>query len=145
LLLFQCKFTHIIHSTRSLTLSSIPNIPGFYLLYRAYSHYKAWSGSQHLELLVNKQLLKSQPSELLNEIYSAHSKLIQAPIELQEKESSDQSPLLPDEEVMFLNKESGSRIADAFDVNELGVEIERAVEQVEKKIQTEKDAKKQQP
>lgn len=114
------------------------------MLYRAYSHYVAWSGSQHLELLVNKQLLKPEPSTLLDDIYSARSKLLQAPIETDEKKTSDSSPLLPSDEVILLSKESGTKIADAFDVKELGVEIERAVEQVEKNIQTEKDAKKQQ-
>jgi hypothetical protein len=127
----------------NLTFLRIPNIPGFYLLFRAYSHYKAWSGSQHLEYLVDKQLVRPAPSELLDEIYASSSKLIEAPIETAEKEISDESALLLDDEVMFLNQESGSQIANAFDVKELGVEIERAIEQVEKKIKTEKEAKKQ--
>ncbi|ANZ74034.1 BA75_01224T0 [Komagataella pastoris] len=33
----------------------VPNIPGFYLAYRAYCHFKAYSGAKHLDLLLGEQ------------------------------------------------------------------------------------------
>ena len=37
-------------------------------------------------------------------------------------------------DTMFLNRKSGAAIAEAFEVKEMAVEIERAVEQVEKSL-----------
>lgn len=34
----------------------IPNIPGFYLVYRAYCNFKAYTGARHLDLLLKKHI-----------------------------------------------------------------------------------------
>src|ERR1700712_2230057 len=49
----------------------IPNIPGFYLLFRAWSHWKALYGAKHLEFLIQNNLVKTTPSPILDELYTA--------------------------------------------------------------------------
>ncbi|MCJ1286295.1 hypothetical protein MMC26_005640 [Xylographa opegraphella] len=48
----------------------LPNIPFFYLVWRAWSHWRAFSGSKHVEHLLQEGLIKSAPSDLLSRIYS---------------------------------------------------------------------------
>ncbi|KAI9739139.1 MAG: hypothetical protein M1834_007352 [Cirrosporium novae-zelandiae] len=54
-------------------LPIIPNIPGFYLTFRAWSHYRALRGSQHLEFLLNENLTYLSPSSTLATIYALSS------------------------------------------------------------------------
>lgn len=123
----------------------IPNIPFFYLVFRAYSHWKALSGSKHLEFILQNKLLKSVPSSELDEVYTAGlmypSREISrnAPVpsreqaedisNIIEKQTNDGS-----EDVMVLQRWNGKLIAERFKLSEMEVEIERAVEQVEQAI-----------
>lgn len=123
----------------------IPNIPFFYLVFRAYSHWKALSGSKHLEFILQNKLLKFVPSSELDEVYTAGlmypSREISrnAPVpsreqaedisNIIEKKTNDRS-----EDVMVLQRWNGKLIAERFKLSEMEVEIERAVEQVEQAI-----------
>lgn len=49
----------------------IPNLPFFYLVYRAWSHWRALSGSKHIQHLLNKNLISPTPSPILDELYAA--------------------------------------------------------------------------
>lgn len=49
----------------------IPNFPLFYVLWRAWSHYKAWRGATYLESLLKLGMITEKPSDALNDIYSA--------------------------------------------------------------------------
>lgn len=118
-----------------LTSNSIPNLPFFYLVYRAWSHWRAWSGSKHIEFLLDKNLLKGVPSTLLDDIYTASIKDAKADNSIIKTEgiaaspSGDESKSSPAES-MVLQKWNGKMIAEALAIPELEMEIERAVWQV---------------
>lgn len=49
----------------------LPNFPFLYLVFRAYSHYKALNGSRYLEFLIKKDMVDFKPSEELNRLYAS--------------------------------------------------------------------------
>ncbi|WRT68571.1 uncharacterized protein IL334_005549 [Kwoniella shivajii] len=51
----------------------IPNFPFFYVLWRAWSHYKAWRGALYLETLLKHGLIVEKESEELTKVYSSKS------------------------------------------------------------------------
>ena len=109
----------------------VPNIPGFYLLYRAYSHYRALYGARHLGFLVENKLVEPVPSTKLDELYATGRSGISA---TDGAETAERQLAAGEADVMLLNKDSGALISEAFETKEMGVEVERAVEQVEKVI-----------
>jgi len=114
----------------------IPNIPFFYLVFRAYSHWKALSGSKHIEFLLDKKLITTKPSLILDELYSSGKSPFNAsPV------SSGQTDSANAEEIMVLHNSNGDRIAEALKIPELYIELDRAVWQVEKALQVEKELK----
>lgn len=108
----------------------IPNIPFFYLLFRAWSHWRALSGSRHIQFLLKKNLINPIDSKILNEIYAEPVRRNDAWIKTS-KETDD---------MMLLTKTTSREIANQLAVPELAVELERAVWQVwtalEKKRET---------
>ena len=123
----------------------IPNLPFFYLVYRAYSHWKAWNGSKFLEYLVQHNLLKNAPSSELDQVYTAglmyhtREESRNAPIPTQEQAEEiakvvHRQTNEDTEDVMVLQRWNSKLIAERFELPEMEVEIERAVEQVEEAI-----------
>lgn len=49
----------------------LPNFPLFYVLWRAWSHYKAWKGALYLEQLLQRGMIVEQPSKDLDAVYEA--------------------------------------------------------------------------
>lgn len=49
----------------------IPNFPLFYVLWRAWSHYKAWRGALYLENLLKLGMIVEQPSKELDKVYQS--------------------------------------------------------------------------
>lgn len=132
-------------------LPIIPNIPFFYLAFRAYSHWTALRGSKHLEHLVNTSTLRDSPSLALDALYTA-GLLHPTPDACKNQndptlqESKDMSQKIKtqldgsnDEEVMLLKAWNGKVIAERLKLPGLEVEIDRAVEQVEKGIKDRRD------
>lgn len=128
----------------------IPNLPFFYVLYRAWSHWKALSGSRHLEFLLKHNLPKPHPSWTLDEVYTAGlmyptrviSRAAPRPTEQQAEEVAKvvhQQTNNETEDVMVLQRWNGKLIAEQFKLPDMEVEIERAVEQVEKGIKTKEE------
>ncbi|KAK8172843.1 mitochondrial K+-H+ exchange-related-domain-containing protein [Phyllosticta citrichinensis] len=132
----------------------IPNIPFFYLVFRAYSHWKALSGSKHLEFLLKHNLIKPTPSAELDEAYAAgliHStredsrnsppptrEHIEEVAKIVERQTNNGS-----EDVMVLQKWNGKLLAEKYHLPEMEVEIERAVEQVENSIKAKDELKEE--
>jgi hypothetical protein len=125
----------------------IPNLPFFYVLYRAWSHWKAWGGSKHLELLLQHKLPTPNPSWALDEVYTAGlmyptralSRAAPRPTEQQAQEVANvvhQQTNNETKDVMVLQRWNGKLIAEQFDLPDMEVEIERAVEQVENSIKS---------
>jgi len=115
---------------------SVPNLPFFYLVFRAYSHWRALSGSKHVEYLLSKNLIKAAPSQILNQLY-VNGKLhfdgkLEKPTEdlrLEEKDGKEE---------MLLHKSDGKAISEALEIPELDVELDRAVWQVENALKADK-------
>ncbi|POS83695.1 hypothetical protein EPUL_004652 [Erysiphe pulchra] len=125
----------------------IPNLPFFYLVYRAWSHWKAISGSKHLQFLLDNNLITPKPLPFLDELYSSNRKLLldtKNPSITSEKEKSDSSnrdnvkreeaeagKVKDEEEKILLNESIGKKIAGALSMPELEIELCRAIKQVE--------------
>ncbi|KAI0022539.1 mitochondrial K+-H+ exchange-related-domain-containing protein [Xylariomycetidae sp. FL0641] len=120
----------------------IPNLPFFYLVYRAWSHWRALAGGRHLQWLVTKGFLTLAPSKSLDTLYET----ILAARSSKGPTTDPKSGLAtPDhanssgEDQMLLSQESGRQVVRALDLPELEVEIERAIWQVEHAIHKEKE------
>ena len=115
-----------------------------------FSHITALGGANHLEFLLNHKLLQPSPSSALDELYargilnSTRETSRAAPTPsldeirnvsrtVEEKTANDT------EEVMVLQRWNGKLMAEHLQLPEVEVEIERAVEQVEKSIKAKKE------
>ncbi|SPN99631.1 uncharacterized protein DNG_02483 [Cephalotrichum gorgonifer] len=134
----------------------IPNLPFFYLVYRAWSHWRAIKGGQHVQFLVKNKLLSLAPSPILDAIYASPklqaAKLPPHPIvgdeSSAEKASHDvkaEGGDAPEEtaagempEKILVTKEIGRQLSEALEHPEIEVEIERALWQVEQQREKEK-------
>ncbi|KAI1118722.1 mitochondrial K+-H+ exchange-related-domain-containing protein [Nemania sp. NC0429] len=113
----------------------IPNLPFFYLVFRAWSHYRALAGGKHLQWLSSNNFFTLWPSEILDSIYPRHLPSSNSP-EQESHHSSPESPHQGDnspvaEERLLLTQDSGRKLARALEVPELEAELERAIWQVE--------------
>ncbi|KAF6843083.1 hypothetical protein CMUS01_02430 [Colletotrichum musicola] len=126
----------------------IPNLPFFYLVYRAWSHWRALEGGKHLRFLLDNKLLALAPSKLLNDIYTPliPDSMSPAPPKspADTAASRNGNPDVVDDDEILLSQANGQRIAKALELPELGVEIERAIWQVNhaKKVKHDEVAKK---
>ncbi|KAI6245037.1 hypothetical protein HI914_07096 [Erysiphe necator] len=123
----------------------IPNLPFFYLVFRAWSHWKALSGSKHIQFLLDNNLITTKPLPILDELYVSAGKLLHSKKQsslTSEREisiSSDPGNLIKegpkevreDEERILLSESSSKKIADALSMPELEIELSRAIRQVE--------------
>ncbi|KAK5151506.1 mitochondrial K+-H+ exchange-related-domain-containing protein [Cryomyces antarcticus] len=127
----------------------VPNIPFFYLAFRAWSHYRALYGSQYLEFLVDKKLIKPTPSTSLDELYTAgltyttRAESREAPMPTEEHTAKVSKTFATahgegSEEFMLLRRWNGKLLAEHFKLPEMEIEIERAVEQVEKALEADR-------
>lgn len=101
-------------------IHSIPNLPFFYLVYRAWSHGRAISGGKHLQWLLENKLLRLAPSEKLDRLYALHAPPAEEP-------DNKERTLLTQKEVQTFS--------DTLDMPALEVELERAIWQVEQAVQ----------
>ncbi|ORY63239.1 mitochondrial K+-H+ exchange-related-domain-containing protein [Pseudomassariella vexata] len=128
----------------------IPNLPFFYLVYRAWSHWRAWAGGKHIQFLISNNLLALAPSPVLDTIYPPplpSSAPLQSPNAVargpneQDKTapSDDKTTEKEEEEQLLLSQATGKELVKALDLPDLEVEIERAIWQVEKSIREDKE------
>ncbi|RPA94519.1 hypothetical protein L873DRAFT_1701253 [Choiromyces venosus 120613-1] len=113
----------------------IPNIPFFYLLYRAFSHWKALSGAKHLEFLLSRNLLAPTPTASLDSVY------IPTTLKMEAWKKESGKPV--NQEFMLIRKEHAQEIASVTGIPALAMECERAYKQVEEQIK--EDLKKKKP
>ncbi|KAF1924875.1 uncharacterized protein M421DRAFT_103439 [Didymella exigua CBS 183.55] len=123
----------------------VPNLPFFYVLYRAWSHWKALTGSKYLAFLLKHKQPTAVSSWALDEAYTAGlmyptRQISRAAPRPTEEDADKVSSVVhaqtnnESEDVMVLQRWNGKLIAEQFDLPDMEVEIERAVEQVEKAI-----------
>lgn len=109
----------------------------------------AWMGSQNLEFLLDKELIKPTPSTILREAYtqavSSNTSMgqLQEAVERTNGERQDTESGEPPPEQLLLSKTSGKIIADELEVPALEVEIERAIWQVERDMKTREDSQQE--
>lgn len=110
----------------------------------------ALRGSEHLEFLYKHKLFTPSPSQALDEMYTAglmhptREHIRNAPLpstdqaeevaNLISKQSNDGA-----QDVMLLQRWNGKLLAERFQLPEMEVEIERAVEQVEEQIKAKEE------
>ncbi|KAG5945624.1 hypothetical protein E4U59_005491 [Claviceps monticola] len=111
----------------------IPNLPFFYLVYRAWSHWRAIAGAKHIQFLVSKKLLRPTPSPVLDALYSqvGAQQKPQAPTP-SDTSSSSSSPT--SQETLLLTQAQVRSLSEKLDVPALEIELERAIWQVEQAI-----------
>ncbi|KAF5008363.1 hypothetical protein FDECE_5347 [Fusarium decemcellulare] len=97
----------------------IPNLPFFYLVYRAWSHYRAIAGGKHIQWLLENKLLHSSPSKTLDQLYALHAPPAEEP-------DNKERTLLTQKEVQTFS--------DTLNMPALEVELERAIWQVEQSL-----------
>lgn len=131
-------------------VSRIPNLPFFYLVYRAWSHWRALAGGKHIQFLLKNQLLIHKPSPILDEVYLKQAAPLPSTLEStvnpgEPKNADPRKPLddQPDGEVMLLDQKNGKKMTQALDLPQLEVELERAIWQVEQAIQKQNEERKQ--
>jgi hypothetical protein len=119
----------------------IPNLPFFYLAFRAWSHWRALSGGKHIQFLVENKLLKPTPSPVLDQVYQEQKPLLPSSPEPTIDAEADQlkAEEKPEGETMLLSQANGKKLAQALELPQLEVELERAIWQVETAIQKQND------
>ncbi|POS77199.1 hypothetical protein DHEL01_v204396 [Diaporthe helianthi] len=121
----------------------IPNIPFFYLVYRAWSHWRALAGGKHIQFLLQNKLLIHTPSPRLDEVYSEQEPPLPSTPETTTTpgEPKNKNPTLPANaqpeggETMLLSQSNGKIMTRALDLPQLEIELERAIWQVETTIE----------
>lgn len=124
----------------------VPNIPFFYLVYRAWSHWRAIAGGKHVQFLLKNNLLDLQPSPIVDAVYAGQEPPLESTPKPTTTPESDLAkeitpfpppaiePPYPDGETMLLTQENGKKMTQALDLPQLEVELERAIWQVETAI-----------
>lgn len=117
----------------------IPNLPFFYLLYRAWSHWRALAGGRHLKFLLANSLVEPTPSPLLASIYPPAAHSLSSASSLKPEVPKEETIPPPGQEVMMLSQAHGREMYTALQIPELEVELERAIWQVETALQKQKE------
>ncbi|KAK0665127.1 mitochondrial K+-H+ exchange-related-domain-containing protein [Cercophora samala] len=129
-------------------LPVVPNLPFFYLVYRAWSHWRAYAGGKHIQFLLKNNLLTYTPSPVLDAVYAGQKQPLPS---TPEPTTSPSAELLgnekipgpenpnPEGETMLLNQANGRKMTQALDLPQLEVELERAIWQVETVVQLSKE------
>ncbi|KAM3566144.1 hypothetical protein ARSEF4850_000889 [Beauveria asiatica] len=108
----------------------IPNLPFFYLVYRAFSNWRAIAGGKHVQWLIENKLLVPSPSKALDLVYA------QSPAAVARIKDPEAK-----EEILLTHTQIRT-CTDALGIPELETELDRAVWQIEEEWK--KEEQKQQ-
>ncbi|KAL7899357.1 mitochondrial K+-H+ exchange-related domain-containing protein [Trichoderma sp. SZMC 28014] len=108
----------------------IPNIPFFYLVYRAWSHWRAINGGKHVQWLIQNKLVQLSPSKALDQLYTKEG---QAPIEE-----------LSGKEEMLITQKQIRDFSETLNLPTVEIELERAIWQVERALEKGEQEQQQQ-
>jgi hypothetical protein len=103
----------------------IPNLPGFYLLFRAWSNWRARDGAMHLKYLVDGHHLSYRNDPSLDGIYTDTLGVSDQCV----KQSGDAGP-----DRLILPEHAIDELVQVVRVPELGPELHRAVRQVRRSL-----------
>jgi len=110
-------------------LPVVPNFPLFYVLWRAWSHWRALKSSQYLQSLITHQQLAPKHSSILDELYAKHSPFKPADKSDSSASSGDGVPQI------LLNEVLIKELLEKFELEEqAGTDLRRAVSQLEARL-----------
>ncbi|EFX03489.1 hypothetical protein CMQ_417 [Grosmannia clavigera kw1407] len=118
-------------------LPVVPNIPFFYLVYRAWSHWRAISGGKHIQFLLQHNKFTLSPSPVLDAVYAkekaklaaASATTATAVAPAHTKEGAKEA-----EALLLSNPEGAMAVSEAVESPQLELELERATWQIEMAI-----------
>lgn len=96
----------------------IPNVPGFYLTYRAYCNYKAYMGAHHLQILLKQKSLQPRDVQGYSEMFEGKQKF----------GSENEETLIMDTNLM-------ARVLDLLEIHEIEPDLRKAIRQEKKRLQ----------
>lgn len=107
----------------------IPNLPFFYLVFRAWSHWRAIAGGKHIQWLIEHKLLQPSPSETLDRLYGCREgQPALPPVSVAGEEEGAK-------EEMLLTEEQARGFSETLEMPALALELERAIWQVGEAIE----------
>ncbi|OAA81174.1 hypothetical protein LEL_00719 [Akanthomyces lecanii RCEF 1005] len=107
----------------------IPNLPFFYLVYRAFSNWRAIAGGKHIQWLISNKLLVPSPSKALDLVYA------QPPAAKNKGATAKEEILLTHTQIRTCT--------DTLEIPELETELDRAVWQIEEELKKEEHKKQE--
>lgn len=118
----------------------MPNLPFFYLVYRAWSHWRALSGGKHIQFLTQRNLLALKRSPIIDHVYAKQNHPMPSSPTPTTNPAADPlgnpstagapEPEFCAGEIMLLSQENCKRMTQALNIPQLEVELERALWQV---------------
>ncbi|SCU92878.1 LANO_0E02410g1_1 [Lachancea nothofagi CBS 11611] len=101
----------------------MPNVPGFYLLYRAYRNYKAYCGAKHL-----KSLVENKNHKLIFANLPQYSDILKG-------QATATNPDAKGEEQLVLNEKDLDRILDTLEIHETRSFLRKAISQERQRLE----------
>lgn len=108
----------------------IPNVPGFYLTYRAYCNFKSFLGAKHLQTIMEKDLPQLQFKDV-----EGYSEILSGNIATASEKDQPQEQV----EKLLLNNDLIARIIDHLEIHEIESDLKKALRQELKRLKAEKD------
>ncbi|CAK45562.1 uncharacterized protein C23H3.12c [Aspergillus awamori] len=115
----------------------IPNVPFFYLVYRAWSHGRALNGSKHLEFLLEKDILNPISYPGLEELYAKRVSYALENTGVDKPISEMVEDVEKSDDRLLLRMTDAKKLASILEAPDLALEAERAIIQVEEKLKAE--------
>ncbi len=114
----------------------IPNIPGYYLAYRLFCHYKAYKGAQNLNFFLNDGKLQFKPSLEIFNIYkkTKNPKILENILKIESfhKSSNEKTQISTNilYDLQLLDSEIIPDLVKVLEAEEFEPELHRALEQI---------------
>ncbi|GKZ23644.1 hypothetical protein AbraIFM66951_010066 [Aspergillus brasiliensis] len=115
----------------------VPNVPFFYLVYRAWSHGRAFNGSKHLEFLLEKDLLNPISYPGLEALYAKRVSYALENTGVDKPMSEMVEDVEKSDDRLLLRMTDAKKLASILEAPDLALEAERAIIQVEEKLKAE--------
>ncbi|CCH58385.1 hypothetical protein TBLA_0A05920 [Henningerozyma blattae CBS 6284] len=102
----------------------VPNIPGFYLAYRAYCNFQAYLGAKHIGTLLNDPINGTSNVQVSFKGINNYSKYFQTNINTKEQQINEFS-----HEIFLQDKDSRDQLLSFLQLPEMKKELEKAIHQ----------------
>ena len=103
----------------------VPNLPFFYVAYRAWCHYRAMQGATHLQLLLSQNRLVLTGSKTLDEIYDKEGNMDRSALLRVLKDRNPDMIVEVERATMQLNKLASQAAETAMPVTEKEIEVNK--------------------